>query len=551
MGSIKNNTTQKVTSQPFKMNGKTVRYIGKSGSLTKIANFGYDPKVVLDFNGTYGKNVDMAGAYGMFRKRGYIQNQGGNNHRYQQDFDGSPLDLLYIRRQSATAGNWQRIFPSSFLNAGVKVTMRFVAGSVSAYGSHVSATSRDRGLVECDVEFYRNSIGINAFKIVSKDQYTSRNGIRQRYYREVVPGDSSTWSEHIFTTYNTIHTLCTYNYNTRNGYWARIFLRESGGFIEIGQQCDWSGARVEFGVFAITQYKLLQTKPLYTPSFKGTFLNSVHEWKFMSSHTTSLTDEFSWELGLTEINNGQVTTVGNNAFKNCISLENIYLENVESIGDDAFAQASKLTSIIFSNLRTIGGGAFYRSNKLKYIYIPNVTTIGDHAFGGFNTMDGEGVEIWMNRKFNTESEKYRIFKSHMNRATFHWLNDDGSVYDPNANSYTGIWSSPNKRGDFMAITDVVHSRQFEFERGITGISLPHAETIWTDAFRYCPLTYIRVPKATDIKYNVFEHVVNAASTEVWINKKYRESDYRKNQIFGDYNWTNITFHWTNDDGTPA
>ena len=75
--------------------------------------------------------------------------------------------------------------------------------------------------------------------------------------------------------------------------------------------------------------------------------------------------------------------IGDNAFKNCSSLESItLLNNVTNIGTYAFSYCSSLTSITLpDSVTSIGGYAFYNCSSLASITLPdNVTSIGDGAF---------------------------------------------------------------------------------------------------------------------------------------------------------------------------
>ena len=86
---------------------------------------------------------------------------------------------------------------------------------------------------------------------------------------------------------------------------------------------------------------------------------------------------------------GSVTSIGNDAFRNCSSLKSITIPNgVTSIGDDAFCGCSGLTSITIQNgVTSIGNSAFYHCSSLKSITIPNgVTSIGDSAFLGCSSL---------------------------------------------------------------------------------------------------------------------------------------------------------------------
>lgn len=81
----------------------------------------------------------------------------------------------------------------------------------------------------------------------------------------------------------------------------------------------------------------------------------------------------------------KVTSIGNNAFKNCKKLKTVKLgSNIKSIGKNAFSGCKKLTGVTLNaKLTTIGNGAFTKCIALKKITIPaKVTKIGSKAFYG-------------------------------------------------------------------------------------------------------------------------------------------------------------------------
>ena len=84
-----------------------------------------------------------------------------------------------------------------------------------------------------------------------------------------------------------------------------------------------------------------------------------------------------------------VTSIGNNAFERCGNLSDIELPNtVTSIGEYAFSGCSSLTSITIPNSVTIiGSSTFSSCSSLTSITIPNnVTSIGTFAFAGCSAL---------------------------------------------------------------------------------------------------------------------------------------------------------------------
>ena len=184
-----------------------------------------------------------------------------------------------------------------------------------------------------------------------------------------------------------------------------------------------------------------------------------------------------------------VTSIGDEAFRNCSSLTSIETPNsVTSIGDYAFSGCSSLTSIQIPNsVTSIGYAAFYNCESLKSIEIPNsVTSIGGWAFRGC----------------------------------------------------TGLTSIEIPNG-------VTSIRQYAFYgcTGLTSIEIPNSVTsIGNAAFSYCDsLTSVEIPNSvTSIGDEAFVGCDSLTSV-VWNVKKCSDFKNLENRPFRANNITSFTF----------
>lgn len=97
--------------------------------------------------------------------------------------------------------------------------------------------------------------------------------------------------------------------------------------------------------------------------------------------------------------NGSLTTIENNAFKNAIYLsEAILPDTVTTLGEGAFESCSNLTKVVLSeNLQKIQNSTFKFCSKLTEVDMgSSVTAIGEYAFNGCSIL--ENVEIGENVK---------------------------------------------------------------------------------------------------------------------------------------------------------
>ena len=131
--------------------------------------------------------------------------------------------------------------------------------------------------------------------------------------------------------------------------------------------------------------------------YDGVNDNTIISQVLIASNITSIGDDaFKNCSGLSTINitsTHSIQTIGENAFAGCTSLPTITIPNsIANIGNYAFAGCSELTSInmpteVTSTLCTIGDYAFAGCTKIKTITIPsNVTSIGVRVFANCTSL---------------------------------------------------------------------------------------------------------------------------------------------------------------------
>ncbi|MBR5465727.1 MAG: leucine-rich repeat domain-containing protein [Alistipes sp.] len=77
-----------------------------------------------------------------------------------------------------------------------------------------------------------------------------------------------------------------------------------------------------------------------------------------------------------------VTTLGNNAFRDCTRMTTISAPGVTSVGQYAFYNCAKLTDISFPQLKTINSYAFQKCTGLTQVDLRSVETMNSYAFDG-------------------------------------------------------------------------------------------------------------------------------------------------------------------------
>jgi len=150
-----------------------------------------------------------------------------------------------------------------------------------------------------------------------------------------------------------------------------------------------------------------------------------------------------------------VTSIGENAFQRCISLESVTIpDSVTSIGRHAFSSCSRLTSIrIPESVTSIEGWTFDYCSRLTSVRIPeSVTSIGKKAFAHCSSLTSVRIP-----------ESVTSIES----LTFYDCTDLTSVTISESVASIG-------------------SRAFEYCSSLTSVTIPNSVTsIGWNAFAYC------------------------------------------------------------------
>lgn len=99
------------------------------------------------------------------------------------------------------------------------------------------------------------------------------------------------------------------------------------------------------------------------------------------------------------------------------------------------------------------------------------------------------------------------------------------------NDYKGSFSTSAKLSEFKSITTSISDSQFRDELGITALSLPKLTSIGLRGFEHSQLTELYVPKLETADYDSFRHIINAATTTVFMPGKF-DTKAEKDKMFG-------------------
>ncbi len=204
-----------------------------------------------------------------------------------------------------------------------------------------------------------------------------------------------------------------------------------------------------------------------------------------------------------------ITKIGNNAFKNCKSLESVHIPgSVKSIGDNSFQRCEALKELNIGNgVESIGILAFQYCENLENVTVPDsVKRISDYAFEGCYKLSdvklGSGLIILGNNPF-ADCRALSTITLNENNNNIKVI--DNVLFD----SDDGLVCYPiSKGGEEYTIPDgttLIYGKAFQGCKNLYRITMPDTVTsIKEDAFRDCQLTKISLSKnLKEISKNAF------------------------------------------------
>ena len=142
-------------------------------------------------------------------------------------------------------------------------------------------------------------------------------------------------------------------------------------------------------ILPMTAFRLSGEEAVHS-ELRYTATAKVEPYKSSAFNVAIVSNEWDEETGEGVITfDGELTTIGNYAFRDCRSLTSVTIpDSVTTIGDQAFAYCYDLTSVtIPDSVTTIGNYAFSGCRSLTSVTIPDsVTSIGASAFDSCSSL---------------------------------------------------------------------------------------------------------------------------------------------------------------------
>lgn len=214
----------------------------------------------------------------------------------------------------------------------------------------------------------------------------------------------------------------------------------------------------------------------------------------------------------------QLSEVKNNAFRGCTSLSQVSLgDNVQTIGDAAFAACASLSELSFgSGLKSLGTGVI-NGTKISSIVLPNsLVKVGHHAFADCNQLSsvtfGNALIQIDDNAFEKTSISTIVFpntlliigdKAFADCTNLQSITYGNSLKEIGAGAFQGI---PISSLSFPTSLLIVKDGAFKDCKSLQNISFnDNIESIKENAFKGCSLLSVDLTDCmADVANNAFE-----------------------------------------------
>ena len=244
----------------------------------------------------------------------------------------------------------------------------------------------------------------------------------------------------------------------------------------------------------------------------------IQNFNFTSTNTTCTITGIKDKTVTEIIVPDYVTSIGEDAFKNCTRLTSVTIpSSVLKIDSSAFENCSNLKTVTFaenSQISSIGECAFYYCRSLTSITIPDsVTSIGSAAFYDCNKL----VEVINKSSLNIKADSYDYgyigkYAKEVHNGESKIVNKDNYLFY----TYNGVNYLLGYVGNDTELTlpESYNAENYEIYKyafygcdSLTSITIPDSVTsIGEDAFRYCyKLVEVINKSSLNIKAGSFDY----------------------------------------------
>ena len=220
---------------------------------------------------------------------------------------------------------------------------------------------------------------------------------------------------------------------------------------------------------------------------------------------------FAHFYNLRTVSAKEITSIGQNAFRDCTSLISADFPMVASIAEGAFSGCSSLDSVNLPLVTSIGNSAFFNCSNLTSMSITLATSIGETAFGNCTSLTSVNFPASAALIHNPFQGASSLASFTLNGTGDLSVIEDGRALVRNS---TELVAYPSASGNIVLDNITLVGRSaFNGNSDLSSISLPAATTISIRAFRSCTsLISANFPVVTAFGLGVFENTGTTALT---------------------------------------